>query len=172
MPVPAVTVWTGLTQSPERGAGAGLLAGGLLYLLGGSPWEMGRLALVGGLSGAVAPREGGRWRHCLLALPLLAGWEALRLAALWCGGAAVGGALPLLGRELLLTAGVVPLLGLWEARRASYGGASAVSLRRSRRQRGRGPALRGCRAHDRGPAFLEKPGEKHQREDPLDSPFR
>ena len=112
LPVPAFVVWTGLAAGAVRGAGTGLLAGGLLFLLGGSPWEMGLLSLVGGAAGTAFPRQEGFGRTCLLSLPPLAGWELLRLAALWCGGGDALSALPLLGREWLLCAAALPLVGL------------------------------------------------------------
>ena len=112
LPVPAFVVWTGLAAGAARGAGTGLLAGGLLFLLGGSPWEMGFLSLAGGAAGTAFPQQEGFWRSCLLSLPLLAGWELLHLAALWCGGGDALAALPLLGREWLLCAAALPLVGL------------------------------------------------------------
>ena len=112
LPVPVFVVWTGLAAGACRGAGTGLLAGGLLYLLGGSPWEMGFLSLAGGLAGAAFPEGAGFGQKCLSALPMTAGWELLRLAALWCGGGDVLAALPLLGREWMLCTATIPFVGL------------------------------------------------------------
>ena len=89
----------------------GLLTGGLLWLLGGSPWEMGVLSLMGGIAGAGFPDADGFWGRGLLCLPLLAGWEMLKLLGLWLAGGDALAALPLLGREWLLCVAAVPLVG-------------------------------------------------------------
>ena len=107
--LPTLVFLVGAEQGPDRGAGCGLLAGGLCFLAGASPWQMALLTLLGAAAGGFFPRAAafwGKWLTCLLPLAALEGLLAL---GHWVAGQALLGALSLAGREFLLSAACFPL---------------------------------------------------------------
>ena len=110
--VPAAVFLSGTEEGGDRGAAAGLLAGGILFLAGGSPWSMALYAAAGALGGAWAAGHAGFFGLWLRFLPLAAAMEVLLVLVHWPARAALRAALLIAGPELVLTLLCFPLAAL------------------------------------------------------------
>ena len=110
--VPAAVFLTGAEEGGDRGAAAGLLAGGLLFLAGGSPWSMALCAALGGLAGAWTAAPVGFFGLWLGFLPLAAAMEGLLVLVHWPARSALAAAWSIAGPELALTVLCFPLAAL------------------------------------------------------------
>jgi len=119
--VPAAVFLTGAEEGGDRGAAAGLLAGALLFLAGGSPWSLALYAALGGLAGAWVTAAGGFFGLWIRFLPLAAAMEGLLVLVHWPARSALAAAWALAGPELALTVLCFPaaalLPGLFRRRR-------------------------------------------------------
>lgn len=120
--VPAAVFLSGTEGGADRGAAAGLLAGGVLFLAGGSPWTMALFAALGGLAGAWVTAWAGFFGLWLRFIPLAAAMEGGLVLVHWPARSALEAAWTIAGPELLLTVLCFPaaalLLGLFRSRRA------------------------------------------------------
>ena len=101
--LPALVFLTGIRQGPDRGAAAGLLTGGLLFLTGGPPWMIVLYSLTGGVSGALFHPERRFFAGWLRFLPVAAAAEGLLVLLHWPARAAMAAAFSLACPELLLS---------------------------------------------------------------------
>ena len=119
--VPAAVFLSGAEEGADRGAAAGLLAGTILFLAGGSPWSMGLYAALGGLAGVWVRSEAGFFGLWLRFVPLAAAMEALLVLVHWPARSALAAAWAIAGPELALTLLCFPaaalLPGLFRRRR-------------------------------------------------------
>lgn len=123
--LPALVFLIGVEAGPDWGAGLGLFAGALLFLMGGGPWAFVLYALLGGVAGGLFHSDGGFWGNWLRFLPVAAGLEGLLVLSHWPARAAMSAALAVAGPELLLAALCFPLAALF----------AAVALKRPRPKR-------------------------------------
>lgn len=110
--VPAAVFLTGAEEGGDRGAAGGLLAGGVLFLAGGSPWLMALYAALGGLAGAWVTARTGFFGLWLRFVPLAAAMEGLLTAAHWPARSALAAAWAIAGPELALTLLCFPVAAL------------------------------------------------------------
>ena len=119
--VPAAVFLSGAEEGADRGAAAGLLAGGFLFLTGGSPWTMVLFAALGGLAGVWTAAEAGFFGLWLGFLPLAAAMEGALVLTHWPARSALAAAWSIAGPELALTVLCFPaaalLTGLFRPRR-------------------------------------------------------
>ena len=119
--VPAAVFLSGTEEGADRGAAAGLLAGTLLFLAGGSPWSMALYAALGGLAGAWVRSGAGFFGLWMRFVPLAAAMEALLVLVHWPARSALAAAWAIAGPELALTLLCFPaaalLPGLFRRRR-------------------------------------------------------
>jgi len=107
--VPAAVFLAGSGGGADRGAAAGLAAGGTLFLAGGSPWSMVLYAALGGLSGAWPWPGRGFFGLWLRFLPLAAALEGVLVLLHWPARAALTAALTIAGPEWALAALAFPV---------------------------------------------------------------
>ena len=112
--VPGVVYLAGVEGGPAVGAKRARVAGGLLWICGGSASQMAILALLGGMAGEVVHKNASKWGKWLASIPLLVGAEALVVGVHWLGGVALAESVWLAGMEVGLEIVVTMLLCIWK----------------------------------------------------------